>query len=242
LGDDPVGRFWGIAAALAGLCVLAPAAAADNADVGAMAVVQRTVYGAPPQGRQAVKREGDAVVFKEELETADGSGAVVRFIDDSTLSIGAKSKVLIDEFVFDPGKAEGNALIRISVGTLRYVTGEMPKGKTTIKTPTATLVLRGTDVVVHVRPDGTTDTTVNEGNVDAHNDLTNAETNIAPGQGQTLGADGNHDFSGGIGPSGPAGGGNAGDPPEHRRGGDGGTSRSGGTTSHDSGGSGGPSN
>jgi hypothetical protein len=223
LGDDPVGRFSGIAVALAGLCVLVPAAVAETADVGAMAEVQRTVYGVPPAGSQAVKRQGDAVVFKEELETVEGSAAVVRFIDDSTLSLGAKSKVLIDAFVFDPAKAEGNALIKISVGTLRFVTGDMPKGKTTIKTPTATLVLRGTDVVVHVHPDGTTDTTVNEGNVDAHNDLTNADTNIAPGQGQTLGAGGNSDFSGSTGPSGPSSDGNAGDSPEHRRSGNAGS-------------------
>jgi uncharacterized membrane protein YgcG len=207
----------GIAAAITGLCVLAGAAAADTVGVGAMAAVQRTVYGAPPQGSQAVKRPGDAVVFQETLETTEDSAALVRFIDDSTLSLGAKSKVLIDAFVFDPQKAEGNALIRISVGTLRFVTGAMPKGKTTIKTPTATLVLRGTDVTVHVHPDGTTDATVRDGIVDGHNDLTDADTSMAPGQGATFGDGGNSDFSGSNPSSGPAGGGDASDPPEHRR-------------------------
>jgi hypothetical protein len=182
-----------------------------------MAEVQRTVYGAPPQGSQAVKRRGDAVVFQETLETADGSAALIRFIDDSTLSLGAKSKVLIDAFVFDPQKAEGNALIRISVGTLRFVTGGMPKGKTTIKTPTATLVLRGTDVTVHVHPDGTTDATVRDGIVDGHNDLTDADTNLAPGQGATFGDGGNSDFSGSNPPAGPGDTGDPSDPPEHRR-------------------------
>ena len=210
-------RYSVIAAILAGLSVLAGTAAADTVDVGAMAQVQRTVYGVPPQGNQAVKREGDAVVFKEELETVDGSAALIRFVDDSTLALGAKSKVLIDEFVFDPQKAEGNALIKISVGTLRFVTGEMPKGKTVIKTPTATLVLRGTDVTVHVHPDGTTDATVHEGSVDAHNDVANEDTNIPSGQGATLGSGGNSDFSGGDGFSGPDSGGGDSDPPEHRR-------------------------
>jgi hypothetical protein len=213
-----VGRVLGITAALAGLCALVGAAMGDTADVGAMAAVKRTVYGVPPQGTQLVKREGDSVAFQEEIETMDSSGALIRFVDDSTLTLGAKSKVLIDSFVFDPAKVEGNALIRISVGTLRFVTGEMPKGKTVIKTPTATLVLRGTDVTVHVHPDGTTDATVHDGSVDAHNDVTSDDAALASGQGATFGLDGNSDFSGSEGPSGSSfGGGDATDPPEHRR-------------------------
>jgi hypothetical protein len=200
------------------LCIVA--SAADAAEVGAMALVQRTVYGLPPQGSQAVKRQGDPVIFKEALETVEASSAIVRFIDDSTLSLGAKSKVLIDEFVFDPANAQGNALIRISVGTLRFVTGEMPKGKTVIKTPTATLTLRGTDVTVHVHPDGTTDATVNEGIVDGQNELTNDETSIPAGEGATFGSGGNSAFGGSNPASGPSGGsGGNDDPPEHRRGG-----------------------
>ena len=194
-------------------------ASAEMVDVGAMAQVQSTVYGTAPQASQAVKRLGDSVVFQEEVETIAGSAALIRFVDDSTLALGAKSKVVIDEFVFDPSKAEGNALVRISVGTLRYITGDMPKGKTVIKTPTATLVLRGTDVTVHVHPDGTTDTRVNEGVVDAHNDVTNGDTEIGAGTGATLGHDGNSEFNGDNGPIGPGPGGDPSDPPEHRRGG-----------------------
>src|SRR4051812_17528358 len=114
---------------LAGLSGFCGAASADDPGVGAMAQVQRAVYGLPPQGSQAVKHAGDAVVFKETLETVEGGSAVVRFVDASTLALGAKSKVLIDEFVFDPKNGQGNALINISVGTLRFVTGDMPKGK-----------------------------------------------------------------------------------------------------------------
>ncbi len=184
-----------VAAAAAMLCMIS-AVWAETSSVGAMASVQRTVYGVPPQGNQIVKRLGDPVIFKESLETWENSGALIRFIDASELTIGAKSRVLIDEFVFDPAKADGNALIRISVGTLRFVTGGMPKGGTVIETPTATLTLRGTDVVVHVHPDGTTDTTVNDGRVEAHNKVTNGTSNLGPGEGATLGNDGNSDFSG----------------------------------------------
>jgi hypothetical protein len=182
-----------------------------------MSAVKRTVYGVPPQGNQLVKRQGDAVAFQEEIETMDSSAALIRFVDDSTLTLGAKSKVLIDSFVFDPAQAEGNALIRISVGTLRYVTGEMPKGKTVIKTPTATLVLRGTEVTVHVHPDGTTDATVHDGIVDGHNDVTSDDTTFAEDEGVTFAQDGNSEFGGSDGSLGDGFGGEATDPPEHRR-------------------------
>jgi hypothetical protein len=135
------------------------------------------------------------VAFQETLETLEESSALVRFIDDSKLTLGAKSKVQIDAFVFDPKHAKGNALIDISVGTLRFVTGEMPKGGVVIKTPTATLTLRGTDVVVHVHPDGTTDTTVHDGKVEAQNNVTNQVTHLLPGDGATLGHTGTTDYA-----------------------------------------------
>ena len=213
-----MGRLSGAAIALAGgLLAWVPVASAQNVDVGAMASVQRAVYGVPPQGSQAVKQQGDTVVFQEALETVENGAALVRFVDDSTLALGAKSKVVIDSFVFDPQTAQGNALINISVGTLRFVTGGMPKGGTTIKTPTATLVLRGTDVTVHVHPDGTTDTTVHEGEVDAHNDQTNETSNLQPGDGATIGEGGNSCFDGDNPSTGPDEDGGPGDPPEHRR-------------------------
>jgi len=220
-------RHSELAAAIAVLSILFGATAVEAAEVGAMTEVQRTVYGVPPQGSQSVKRAGDSVVFQEELETVENSAALIRFVDDSTLAIGAKSKVLIDAFVFDPAKAEGNALIHISVGTLRFVTGQMPKGKTVIKTPTATLILRGTKVTVHVHPDGTTDTTVDEGSVDGHNDVANEDLDIEEGEGGTFGNGGNTDFNGTNPPTDPNTDGDKSGPPEQRRAGKDGESSSG---------------
>jgi hypothetical protein len=212
-------KIWKVAATVAAMSVLLRAGIAEAMDVGAMEQVRQNVYGVPPQGGEAVKRKGDAVEFQETLQTLEDSSALIRFIDDSKLSLGESSKVTIDAFVFDPKQVKGNALIEISVGTLRFVTGEMPKGGVVIKTPTATLTLRGTDVVVHVHPDGTTDTTVNDGKVEAQNNITNQVTHLLPGDGATLGHGGNTDYTDteetGLGS---IGGGDQGNVPEHRRG------------------------
>ena len=193
-------KTWKIAASVAAVSVLMRAGIAEAMDVGAMVDVRQNVYGVAPQGGEAVKRKGDKVVFQETLQTLDESSALIRFIDDSKLSLGAKSKVVIDAFVFDPENAKGNALIDISVGTLRFVTADMPTGGVVIKTPTATLTLRGTDVEVHVHPDGTTDTTVYDGKVEAQNKLTNEVTNMLPGEGATIGQSGNTSFEHGNAP------------------------------------------
>jgi len=224
-------RHPGLAATIAVLCILFGTTAVEAAEVGAMSEVQRTVYGVAPQGGQSVKHAGDSVVFQEQLETVENSAALIRFIDDSTLAIGANSKVLIDAFVFDPAKAEGNALINISIGTLRFVTGEMPKGKTVIKTPTATLVLRGTAVTVHVHPDGTTDTTVDEGSVDGHNDVANEDMDLEEGEGGTFGNGGNSGFNGTNPPTDPNTNNDKSGPPEQRRAGNNGAVGGGRSTS-----------
>jgi hypothetical protein len=215
-----VRKICGIAVIVAAMIVPVCAGTAEAKDVGALVAVRQNVYGAPPQGGEAAKRKGDPVAFQETLETLDDSAALIRFIDDSKLSLGAKSKVLIDEFVFDPKNTKGNAVIEISVGTLRWVTGDMPKGGTVIKTPTATLVLRGTDVVVHVHPDGTTDTTVNDGKVEAHNNLTNQVTDMVPGDGATLGRGGTTSYSHDEDPDLGTGNDGSDNPPEHRRSGE----------------------
>ena len=189
-------RAFGVALVFVGIS----GAQADT--VGAMKQVVQTVYGTPPQGQQHPKRIGDPVVHNELFETWKESRALVEFIDGSHLTVGANSKVLIDSFVFDPAKSQGNALIDITAGTLRFVTGQMPHGGTVIRTPTATLTLRGTDVTVRVHPGGTTDTTVSDGKVDVQSNADNQTTTIGPGEGTTSGEGGNRAFDGEIGDGG----------------------------------------
>jgi hypothetical protein len=50
-------------------------------------------------------------------------------------------------------------------------------------------------VVVHVHPDGTTDTTVYDGKVEAQNDVTNQVTHMLPGDGAKIGHEGTTGYS-----------------------------------------------
>jgi hypothetical protein len=168
---------------------LALAGAAFAHEVGDVQAVERDAFGTPPDASKAAKHAGDPVAFKELLETLRQSGMLVRFTDGSKLTLGADSKVLVDDFVYDPADPASKALISLPAGKLRYVTGSMPKGQTTIDTPTATMVLRGTNVAVYSEDDRTL-LYVEEGSVSVHSKQTGQDTLVQEGQSVLIGADG----------------------------------------------------
>jgi hypothetical protein len=170
-----------IATILFGATSIAAAySAATTTPVGDVEAVQEDAYGTPPAASREAKHRGDEVAYQELLETLNKSGMLVKFNDGSKLTLGANSKVTVDAFVYAPGDANSKALISIPTGALRYVTGEMPKGQTTIDTPTATMVLRGTNVKVST--DGTnTLLVVDEGSVTVHNKQTGQDTLVEEG-------------------------------------------------------------
>ena len=75
--------------------------------------------------------------------------AEITFKDDTKVQITEQSKLVIDEFVFDPAQADAGKLsIKVAMGTARYASGAIahndPAG-VKIETPTATIGVRGTD-------------------------------------------------------------------------------------------------
>lgn len=178
-----------LATGLVAVLTLAVAGAAFANEVGDVQAVEHNAFGTPPEASKEAKHAGDPVAFKELLETLEQSGMLVRFSDGSKLTLGAQSKVLVDDFVFDPSNPTSKALISLPAGKLRYVTGSMPKGQTTIDTPTATMVLRGTNVAINSRGDGTL-LYVEEGSVSVHSKQTGQDTLVKQGESVLIGANG----------------------------------------------------
>ncbi|MDO8534881.1 MAG: FecR domain-containing protein [Xanthobacteraceae bacterium] len=81
------------------------------------------------------------------MKTAGSGAAEIQFIDDTTLTIGENSEVLLDKFVFDGAKAR-NATVEIVRGTLRFVSGSSDDSAYQIKTPVAVIGVRGTVIDV----------------------------------------------------------------------------------------------
>jgi hypothetical protein len=85
---------------------------------------------------------GASVYSQENIRTGDNGQADLQFRDKSNLSVGKKSSVRLDKFVYDPNKSAGTVAIQATKGSFRFVTGSQGS-KATIKTPYGSLGVRG---------------------------------------------------------------------------------------------------
>lgn len=91
------------------------------------------------------------------VETEAKSVAVIRFEDQSTLTVGAASRIAIDQYVYNPqSPAQNGALLDVKQGFFQFVSGKMRRDRLEIRTPVSTIGIRGTEFYGEVRPDGTT--------------------------------------------------------------------------------------
>jgi hypothetical protein len=93
-------------------------------------------------GKRTLATGGD-VYSKETVQTGDSGQADLQFRDQSNLSVGPKSSVRLDKFVYDPNTSAGSVAIQATRGSFRFVTGSQGRGNYQIKTPYGTLGVRG---------------------------------------------------------------------------------------------------
>jgi hypothetical protein len=90
-------------------------------------------------------RIGNSIFFNQRINTS-GTGLVqVLLVDGSTFTVGPGSDLVIDKFVYDPKKNEGEVVATFSKGVLRFVGGKISKheGGVKINTPSGALAIRG---------------------------------------------------------------------------------------------------
>jgi hypothetical protein len=111
-------------------------------------------------GSGVLERERDVIdggqgVSVNSMDTAVTANGRMRidFIDDTRVDITEHSRLLIDEFVYDPNAGTGALGIRATLGTVRYASGQIAhnsRRNVNIRTPSATIGVRGTDFVMVV--------------------------------------------------------------------------------------------
>ena len=70
----------------------------------------------------------------------------ITFEDDSTVKLTEHSKLVIDEYIYDPDPSKSKMALKFASGTARFITGKFNnKSNISIKTPTADIAIRGTD-------------------------------------------------------------------------------------------------
>ena len=93
---------------------------------------------------------GDTIIVKEK------SSAQILLLDETALTIGEKSELTIDDFVYDPQSKAGKIVSSIKLGTVRIVTGEISNqnpDNLEVNIPTGSVGARGTEFVVVTESD-----------------------------------------------------------------------------------------
>ena len=93
---------------------------------------------------------GDTIIVKEK------SNAQILLLDETALTIGEKSELTIDDFVYDPQSKVGKIVSNIKLGTVRIVTGEISNqnpDNLEVNIPTGSVGARGTEFVVVTESD-----------------------------------------------------------------------------------------
>lgn len=122
-------------------------AAADVVEVGITDVVERTALGTLEQTTRNL-RITDTIFFNERIATGPDSSTRVSFLDDSSLSLGPSSEVIIDRFVYDPNQGTGELALSLTAGVFRFASGTLDSENYSIDTPVGTIGVRGTVIEV----------------------------------------------------------------------------------------------
>ena len=88
----------------------------------------------------------------DDVRTGNGRLAI-QFLDDSIVKLTEHSKLIIDEYIFDPDPSKSKMALNMASGTARFISGafgKINKENITINTPTATIGIRGTDFTTTV--------------------------------------------------------------------------------------------
>ncbi len=91
-------------------------------------------------------------IFLKDVVTTQASSRVkLLFVDNSQLSVAPETRLVIEKYLFDADKKVQRGLVRLTAGAVKLATSQLMGLKDRrfqIKTVTATVGLRGTEVVV----------------------------------------------------------------------------------------------
>ena len=137
---------------LLGLILLAVLARPAYAKIGEISQVKGS--GVLERGSKVVI-DGEVGAGVQSMDTAVTANGTMRilFVDETRVDITEQSRLEIDEFVYDPANDIGSLSIKASLGTVRYASGQIAKKykqNVKIRTPSATIGVRGTDFVMVV--------------------------------------------------------------------------------------------
>ncbi len=142
--------------ALALLCAALPLpVAAQTVGINAAVVndVRMTTQANPALHKAVVK---ERVSLGNDIQTGRASVLQVLFLDRTSLTVGGNARIKVDRFVYDPNRKASAIGLSVTKGAFRFMSGKAlhaNPGQSAIRTPVASIGIRGTIVEGAVGPD-----------------------------------------------------------------------------------------
>lgn len=127
--------------------------AAGAVEVGRVTVVEGAAAATRADGTQVELAVGSPVYQGDALATGAGGALAVVFADGTSFSLGGEARMVVDEFVYDPGAGADKAAFDVLQGVFLFVSGEVAKDgpdAMTLTTPVATIGIRGTALALRI--------------------------------------------------------------------------------------------
>jgi hypothetical protein len=122
------------------------------ADIGSITELQGTAVEIR-RGKETIRAtKATKIEANDVVSVGSNTNLTIKFADESTAKISQNSKLIIDDFVYDP-KGSSKSGMRVALGTVRMASGGIAKQNSSnvnIKTPTAAIAVRGTDFAMTV--------------------------------------------------------------------------------------------
>lgn len=96
---------------------------------------------------------GSKIMDGDVLRTGNGTRMIVRFDDNSSLTMGENAEMIVDDLIYTPAgrnPESGSQSLKFVQGVFRFVSGKIGKSmpqSVALSTPVATIGIRGTEVI-----------------------------------------------------------------------------------------------
>ena len=124
-----------------------------QANIGSITELQGTTVEIK-RGKETIRAvKGTTLESNDSVSAGSNTSLTITFADNSTAKISQNSKLVIDDFVYDPKSGGGKSGMKVALGTVRMASGGIAKNNSknvNIQTPTAAIAVRGTDFAMTV--------------------------------------------------------------------------------------------
>ncbi len=102
-------------------------------------------------GTTETLNSGDPVFQGDVVSTGPGAKLGIGFVDGTVFSLSANARMVLDSLIYNPGGSDNSMLFSLVEGAFVFTAGQIaPTGNMNIKTPVATMGIRGTTPTVEI--------------------------------------------------------------------------------------------